>query len=145
MREDALRKAARVVPRVKARLEALIESVRSGLPPGPAEQLHKAAARPRHSMDQLASLLEDGRVESSAVPPTYRAPEINRPTATRLVRELDDVIREIEDEILNPLEDALSDEEELRRVKRQIGSVWGEIIGSLQGPLWKQYPDLAPK
>jgi hypothetical protein len=143
MQEEAFKKAAVVVPRLRARLDRLIESVSSELTAVAGEQLRRAALTSRQSIEQLGLLLE-GRPQRAEASAPVSAPELGKAAAIHVVHELDDMIREIEDEILNPLEEALP-EGDLREVKQQVGRIWGEIVCCLQRPLWLKYPELEPK
>jgi hypothetical protein len=146
--EQALKKAANVVPHLRVRLEELVESVSSRLPKASADQLRYAALPAFRSIERLGLLLSERSLpdpdDSGAVTDAHRTPELDKATAVRFLREIDDMIREMEDEILNPLDDALSVDEDLLRVKRQVGQVWGAMITCLQRPLWLRYPELGP-
>jgi hypothetical protein len=133
-----------VISRSIDRLSRAIETSAAGLNPDEAETLRGASRRSATALSRLRARLAGQ--DMADVDPAHSATEfplLREPAARSLLNELDGIIGDVEQEILVPAEKELSSEE-LAKLKRAIGQVWGWIVCDLQDPIWKQFPQTAP-
>lgn len=131
-----------VISRSIDRLCRAIETSAAGLNPDEAEQLREASRRSATALSCLqASLAGQHTAEADPAHSTteWKFPPLREPVARLLLNELDGIIVDVEREILMPAEKELNSEE-LAKLKRAIGQVWGWIVCDLQDPIWTQFP-----
>jgi hypothetical protein len=145
---EAFVAAASTTENIARQLRSAVDRAAQDLPEERRTRLFRAARAPAAALDDLRDFLNRAAAGEPLVgpasPPGPDLPDLAREQALSFLHELDNVYSRVGQELLKPLEQCQLADDELRLLRRHIGTVWAWLISSLQDPLWRQYPDLNP-
>jgi len=139
--------AIAAIAEARNRIDGLIAAASVSLTAQQADHLRRSAHRTSAAFEQLLRSMTNNHVLDGGMASTaeYEFPHMEPEVATSFVRGVDAVIADLEHNVLERMERANLEPNDLKRLKRELGEVWGWIVCDLQHPIWLKYPELAPR